>query len=219
MLKFELSRQQNKPIKLLCLGAHCDDIEIGCGGTLLALLEKTLNTQLYWVVLSSDPLREREAMKSAKHFLKHSGSHTMHIEKFRNGYFPFEGKKMKGYFERLKKEVFPDLIFTHYRMDLHQDHRMVSDLTWNTFRDNFILEYEIPKYDGDFGSPNLYVPLEPPICERKVKHIISAFRSQRSKHWFTQDLLRSVMRIRGMECASLYAEGFYCRKMTIDMGG
>lgn len=219
MLGLKLNIIKDQCIKILCLGAHCDDIEIGCGGTLLNILEKYENAEVHWVVFSSDTEREREARSSANIFLQRAGSKSVQFEKFRNGYFPHIGEKIKNYFEVLKENVSPDLIFSHYRKDLHQDHRVISELTWNTFRDHVIFEYEIPKYDGDFNVPNFYVPLGDPVCEYKVKTIIESFRSQVSKHWFTEDLLLSVLRIRGMECASSskYAEAFYCRKVILNL--
>jgi LmbE family N-acetylglucosaminyl deacetylase len=206
-----------KGIKILCLGAHCDDIEIGCGGTLLRILKKFKNTCVYWVVFSSDARREKEAMSSADIFMKQAGSKTIKIEKFPNGFFPYIGGEIKDYFEELKEKFSPDLIFTHYSRDLHQDHRTISELTWNTFRNHLILEYEIPKYDGDFGAPNFYVPLESSICQYKIKSILTYFKTQNDKHWFTEDLFLSILRIRGMECVSptKYAEAFYCRKIVI----
>jgi LmbE family N-acetylglucosaminyl deacetylase len=205
----------NQGIKILCLGSHCDDIEIGCGGTLLSILQKSKNAEVYWIVFSSDSRREKEARSSANKFLECSGSKTIKIEKFRDGFFPYIGLKIKDCFEGIKQEISPDVIFTHYRMDLHQDHRTISELTWNTFRNNLILEYEIPKYDGDFGTPNFFVPLEASICHRKVNNVLSCFKTQGEKSWFTEDLLYSILRIRGMECVSTtnYAEAFYCRKV------
>ncbi len=209
----------HRGMKILCLGSHCDDIEIGCGGTLLSILKKFKDTSVYWVIFSSDALREKEARSSADIFLKQAGSKTIKIEKFRNGFFPYNGGEIKDYFEDLKEKFIPDLIFTHYRKDLHQDHRTISELTWNTFRNHFILEYEIPKYDGDFGSPNLFVNLEPSICNCKINVILDSYKTQREKHWFTEELLLALLRIRGMECASStsYAEGFYSRKSLISL--
>lgn len=213
MLGIKLNK--NHGVKILCLGAHCDDIEIGCGGTLLSMLQKFNNAEVYWVVFSSDSRREEEARSSANIFLENTINKKINIEKFKNGYFPYIGTKIKDYFEKIKEQFSPDIIITHYHKDLHQDHRMVSELTWNTFRNHFILEYEIPKYDGDFGSPNFFVPLEYSVCQRKIKIILTSFRTQRDKHWMTKDLLLSILRIRGMECVSAtkYAEAFYCRKM------
>ena len=218
-MMFSIRVNKTHGIKILCLGAHSDDIEIGCGGTLLSLLEKYKGTEVLWVAFSSDPAREVEARSSANIFLKNAVMKMIEINKFRNGFFPYFGGEIKDFFELLKDRFSPDLIFTHYRMDLHQDHRTVSDLTWNTFRNHFILEYEIPKYDGDFGTPNFFVPLEPSICHHKIKSILESFRTQSEKHWFTEDLLMSIMRIRGMECASStkYAEAFYCRKNLLDL--
>jgi LmbE family N-acetylglucosaminyl deacetylase len=218
-VRFHQKNGQN--LKILCLGSHCDDIEIGCGGTLLSILDAYKNSEVFWVVFSSDPRREEEARASAKKFLKHAGNSTIMIEKFRNGYFPYIGGEIKDYFEALKDRISPDVILTHYRMDLHQDHRTISDLTWNTFRHHFILEYEIPKYDGDFGAPNFFVPLESSICRHKVKTILKTFRTQGDKHWFTEEILLSLLRIRGMECGSPtdYAEAFYCRKILFELSG
>jgi LmbE family N-acetylglucosaminyl deacetylase len=214
MLSLNISKQEG--LKVLCIGAHCDDIEIGCGGTVLHLLERMRNIEIYWVVLSSDPQREKEAKSSANLFLRRAGRKTVTIEKFRNGYFPYVGAEIKDYFEGLKGTFSPDLIFTHYRNDLHQDHRVVSELTWNTFRRHMILEYEIPKYDGDVGSPNFYVPLAASICGRKVRNVLRSFKTQADKHWLSSDLLYSMLRIRGMECVSTtrHAEAFYCRKIS-----
>ena len=210
----------NKPqgMKILCLGAHCDDIEIGCGGTVLTLLEKYVRSEVHWIVFSSDPRREKEARSSAGKFLGNSWRSRIKIEKFRNGYFPYIGGDIKDYFEKLKNRFMPDMIFTHYGKDLHQDHRIVSELTWNTFRNHLILEYEIPKYDADLGTPTLYVPLEHRVCKYKNETILSEFMTQGDKHWLTEDLLLSLLRIRGIECVSptKYAEAFYCRKMVLE---
>ncbi len=216
MMSFNFSMKRGQAPKILCLGAHSDDLEIGCGGTLLKLLKKHRNSEVHWVVFSSTPKRNKEAISSAHLFLEHAGNKTIRIETFRDGYFPYEGADIKNYFETLKKNYQPDVIFTHYRMDLHQDHRLISELTWNTYRNHHILEYEIPKYDGDFGVPNFYVPLDPSICSYKINSILTKFKSQNNKHWLTEELLLSIMRIRGMECVSstLYAEGFYCRKIV-----
>jgi LmbE family N-acetylglucosaminyl deacetylase len=213
MMGFKLDKNQG--IKILCLGSHCDDIEIGCGGTLLSILQKSKNVEVHWIVFSSDSRREKEARSSANIFLECAGSKTIKIEKFRNGFFPYTGGEIKDYFEGMKQGFSPDVIFTHYRMDLHQDHRTISELTWNTFRNHLILEYEIPKYDGDFGTPNFFVPLEFPICQRKISNVLNYFKTQGDKHWLTEDLLYSILRIRGMECVSAtkYAEAFYCRKI------
>jgi len=205
------------PLQVLCLGAHSDDIEIGCGGTILNLLAGGTEVECHWVVLSSDAEREKEARASAAEFLKGARRSEVTVQRFRNGYFPFVGDAIKDYFEELKKKLSPDLIFTHYRDDRHQDHRVVSDLTWNTFRNHVILEYEIPKYDGDLGSPNLFVPLGGAECREKIRILRASFTSQRDKHWFDEDTFRALMRLRGMEsCApSFHAEAFYARKIVL----
>src|ERR1700694_5217070 len=164
MLPLNLPEDPTSPLKILCLGAHSDDIEIGCGGTILQLLSLYPNLDVVWVVFSSGSDRKREARTSADLFLKQARRQNVIIKNFRDGFFPYEGMKIKEFFEAIKKNVDPDIIFTHYRNDRHQDHRTISDLTWNTWRRHLILEYEVPKYDGDLGSPNCFVPLTKQIC-------------------------------------------------------
>ena len=200
------------------MGAHSDDIEIGCGGTILKLLEST-NVNLTWVVFCAHGEREVEAQISAKIIAKNAESLALHFKKFRDGYLPYSGHELKDFFEELKTNIStPDIIFTHYRKDLHQDHRLISDLTWNTFRNHFILEYEIAKYDADLGSPNLFTHLPEIIYEKKVQIIYDNFTSQRKKEWFTKDTFLSLMRIRGIESnsPSKYAEAFYSRKIVLN---
>jgi LmbE family N-acetylglucosaminyl deacetylase len=201
--------------RVLCLGAHSDDIEIGCGGTLLHLIRERKNLEVTWIVLSGRGARGREARVSAKTFLKGARS-TIIVKPFRDGYFPFQGAHIKDYFEEIKSAVKPDLIFTHYRDDRHQDHRLVSDLTWNTFRHHLILEYEIPKYDGDLGVPNFFVRLDDDTCRTKANLLCRFFATQANKHWFTAETFLSLSRLRGIECASptSHAEAFYCRKLV-----
>jgi LmbE family N-acetylglucosaminyl deacetylase len=205
------------PRHVLCLGAHCDDIEIGCGGTLLKILRRRGAPAVTWVVFASDARRRGEALASARTILRGVKKKTIVIKDFPDGFLPYAGGDVKMFFEELKRTVSPDLIFTHYREDLHQDHRLISDLTWNTFRDHWILEYEVPKFDGDFGAPNLFVHLDEDLCRRKVRHLLKAFGSQRGRRWFTEDLFRSVLRLRGMEsnAPDSYAEAFYCRKLVL----
>jgi LmbE family N-acetylglucosaminyl deacetylase len=214
MLKLNFNKGNNSDYKILCLGSHCDDIEIGCGGTILRLMESLRNSRVYWIVFSSNPQRAQEASKSADLFLKGATERNIVIKDFRDGFFPFVGKEIKEYFEQLKQEFSPDLIFTHYRNDLHQDHRFISELTWNTFRNHFILEYEVIKYDGDLGSPNFFVHLDESTCYRKIEYLLKSFKTQQVKHWFTEDTFLSLLRIRGIEshAPSKYAEAFYCRK-------
>jgi LmbE family N-acetylglucosaminyl deacetylase len=218
MLNLKLEKSKTNDMKILCLGAHSDDIEIGCGGTILQLLKKKNNIYVYWVVFSANEKRKKEALASAKTFLKNARSKTVVINDFRDGYFPYIGAEIKDYFEALKKSYSPDLIFTPCRNDLHQDHRLISELTWNTFRDHLILEYEIAKYDGDLGSPNIFVSLDEKICQKKCIHIMDAFKSQSTNHWFAEETFTSLMRIRGIESnsPSKYAEGFYGRKIVLE---
>lgn len=215
MIPFSLSN--GGPLRLLCLGAHCDDIEIGCGGTVLKLAASGRQLEVWWIVFSSDERRKQEALESADAFLENVFKRNVMIHRLRDGFFPYVGAELKECFEQIKTEVSPDLILTHYRHDLHQDHRLVSELTWNTFRNQLILEYEIPKYDGDFGSPNVFVPLDESICRRKIDTLLRVFISQNERNWFSGELFSSILRIRGMEAnaCSGYAEGFYCRKANL----
>jgi LmbE family N-acetylglucosaminyl deacetylase len=217
MIGVRLDKTDPSPYKILCLGAHCDDIEIGCGGTILKLINTYQNVHVYWLVFSSSAQRKLEAEQSAAYFLKDAQAQTIVIHQFRDGFLPFHGIEVKEAFEQLKREFSPDLILTHYRDDRHQDHRLVSDLTWNTFRNHLILEYEIPKYDGDLGIPNCFVPLDESFCLRKIQYLMDAFQTQANKHWFTEETFRSLMRLRGMECnsPSQYAEAFYGRKLVL----
>jgi LmbE family N-acetylglucosaminyl deacetylase len=217
MLKAQLPKTAGSNYRILCLGSHCDDIEIGCGGTILHLLAEHSNATVFWVVLSSTEARADEAQLSAAAFLEKAGCKEVMIKTFKDGFLPYQGAEVKSFFEELKQKISPDLIFTHYRHDLHQDHRLACELTWNTWRDHLILEYEIPKYDGDFGTPNCFVELKESLCRDKVRAIVSSFASQREKHWFSEDIFLAVLRLRGMECRSAtgYAEAFYSRKLVL----
>lgn len=205
-------------LKVLCLGAHSDDIEIGCGGTILTLLEKCPAVSVSWIVFSSDEQRAEEARSSAEMFLKSAQSKHVLIKNFRDSFFPYVGGVIKECFEQVKQECSPDIIFTHYRDDLHQDHRLISELTWNTFRNHMVLEYEVPKYDGDLGNPNCFVHLEERICEQKIRFFLDRFNSQNSKLWCNHETFISLLRLRGMECNAAYAEAFYCRKVMLEFG-
>jgi LmbE family N-acetylglucosaminyl deacetylase len=215
VLDIGLARKEGAPLNLLCIGAHSDDIEIGCGGTLLRLLEEIPQIHVHWVVLGASGPRKTEALASANVFLADARSKEIVITEFRDGFFPHEGPAIKEAFEQLKGDCAPDVILTHYRNDLHQDHRVVSELTWNTFRDHLILEYEIIKYDGDLGTPNCFVQLKESTCQRKVRNLMECFGSQRSKRWFTEDTFFAMLRLRGVECNAeeRYAEAFYARKL------
>lgn len=209
--------QRGKSLKVLCLGAHSDDIEIGCGGTVLKLIKGHQHVAFDWVVLSADEKRRKEAEISAAAFLAGAGQMKVVVKTFRDGFFPYVGGEIKEYFEELKRTIDPDVIFTHNQSDLHQDHRLVSELTWNTFRDHLILEYEIPKYDGDLGAPNVFVPLNETVCGTKIRLILKYFKSQAGNRWFTEDTFRAIMRLRGIEsnAPAGYAEAFYNRKLVI----
>jgi LmbE family N-acetylglucosaminyl deacetylase len=217
MVPLSIGRRDAHASRVLAIGAHPDDIEIGCGGTLLKLIERRAVSEVCWVVLSGDAERADEARQSANALLDGVSSSEVILRDFPDGFFPYEGQRIKDFFEELKAELSPDLVFTHQRGDLHQDHRISCELTWNTFRDHLILEYEVPKYDGDMSAPNAFVPLDERIRARKIEHLMNHFASQRSKHWFHEDLFSSVLRLRGMECNSptAYAEAFFCRKAVL----
>jgi LmbE family N-acetylglucosaminyl deacetylase len=201
--------------RILCLGAHADDIEIGAGGTILRLLREHPGASVHWVVFSADGPRRIEAEQSAGRFLEQAGARKVLTLGFRDGFFPHYGEAIKEAFEAMKTEVDPDLILTHAHDDAHQDHRLISALTWNTFRRHSILEFEIPKYDGDLGRPNVFVPLAPETCQLKIDHLMAAFPSQAGKHWFTDETFRAILRLRGIESGSHYAEAFFGRKLLL----
>lgn len=217
MLGLLLGRPAAEPVRVLAIGAHPDDIEIGCGGTMLRLLEQGAISEVCWVVLSGTPERAAEARASAEALLDGVAQRRVVIGDFADGFFPYDGREIKAFFEELKRDFAPDVVFTHQRSDLHQDHRVTCELTWNTFRNHLILEYEVPKYDGDMGAPNLFVPLGEDLCRQKIAHLMTAFPSQVPKRWFKEDLFSGLLRLRGMECnsATSYAEAFYCRKAVL----
>ena len=213
MIELEIGTGRN----LLVLGAHCDDIEIGVGGTILRLAAEGRLASVTWAVMTSTPERAAEARSSAAAFLDGIAETRVEVASFRDGFLPYEGAEVKEHFEWLKGEVRPDLVLTHRRADVHQDHRLVAELTWNTWRDHLVLEYEIPKYEGDLGAPNLFVPLDGEICERKVELLHKHFPSQTGRRWFSADTFMSVLRLRGLECNSPsdHAEGLYVRKAIV----
>jgi LmbE family N-acetylglucosaminyl deacetylase len=203
--------------RVLALGSHSDDIEIGCGATVLALTRARPDVEVTWVVLGADGERANEARASAARFLNTAGRADVQVHGFRDGFLPYVGGDVKDVFESLKAEVDPQLVLTHARHDLHQDHRLVCELTWNTFRDHLILEYEVPKYDGDLGTPNVFVPITRELAEEKARLLLGAFPTQSGKHWFEAEVFLGLMRLRGMEsrAPSGYAEAFTSRKLSI----
>src|SRR5215470_3533561 len=207
---------RSTPRNILCLGSHSDDIEVGCGGTILRLAKEYPKAIFHWVVFSAIGSRAAEARQGASAFVPTGSLKGPFLREFQDGFMPFAGAQIKTVFEELKS-VCPDVIFTHQRNDAHQDHHLLAELTWNTFRNHFILEYEIPKYDGDMGHPSVFVPLEKELCEKKVALLMETFQSQRSKAWFQSNTFFSLLRLRGMECNSPsgYAEAFYCRKLVL----
>jgi LmbE family N-acetylglucosaminyl deacetylase len=217
VLKLGLGAPAHGGYEILCIGAHSDDIEIGCGGTLFRLLRELPVARLTWVVLSGNDARAEEARQGARPFLALAREGRLVLKSFRDGFFPYTAVPIKEFFEELKREVRPDLVLTHYREDRHQDHRLVSDLTYNSFRDHLVLEYEIPKFDGDLGRPNTYVALDQETCKAKVTHLLAAFGTQRDKRWFSEDTFRAMLRLRGIEAGSPsgFAEAFHGRKIVL----
>jgi LmbE family N-acetylglucosaminyl deacetylase len=218
MQSIEIGRRGSarQRLRILAIGAHCDDIDLGCGGTTLALLERS-RADVTWVVFGSNPVRAREFKASARRFLRRAHSANVIVHNFRDGFFPAQYASIKEAFESLKSGPTPDLIFSHHRSDLHQDHRLVAELTWNTFRDHLILEYEIAKYEGGLTTPSAYVSLSRTQVERKVKILWDCYRTQHVKRWFTADTFRGLMRLRGIESggASGWAEGFHVSKILL----
>lgn len=205
------------PLQILCLGAHSDDIEIGCGGTLLRLLEERPGSGVDWVVFSASPERELEARASAGEFLASAARANVVVKNFRESYFPYIAPDIKDFFEELKRTTRPDLVLSHHRHDVHQDHRTLAELTWNTFRAHLVLEYEIPKYEGDLGTPNFFVPLARRFADRKVELLLKHFQSQAQRSWFRPDTFHGLMSVRGIECAApeSRAEAFHARKLVL----
>jgi LmbE family N-acetylglucosaminyl deacetylase len=216
MLQLELALR-HAPLRLLCLGAHGDDIEIGCGGSILRLIAEHPGISVRWIVFSGNEQRRREATGSARHFLASVADASINVFGFRDGFFPSQHAEIKESFERLKRDYDPSLILTHYRDDLHQDHRVISELTYNTFRDHLVWEYEVMKYEGDLGNPNLFLPLGAEQARRKVAALFEHFPSQRTRRWFSADYFMAMMRLRGMGChaAEGLAEAFYVRKAVL----
>jgi LmbE family N-acetylglucosaminyl deacetylase len=217
VLGLSLARDPRRPLRVLAVGAHPDDIEIGCGGTILRLVAEHPGLSVHWLVLSGLGQRAEEAADSAAAFAEGAGRVRVAVEGFRDGFFPYEGAAVKERFERLKDEVDPDLILTHRLEDRHQDHRLVAELTWNTFRRHLVWEFEIPKYEGDLGQPNLYVPLEPEVGQRKVELLRKCFPSQAGRSWFSDDTFWALLRLRGVEAGgpARFAEAFCARKLVV----
>jgi len=217
MIRLSLNGASQDNLRILCLGSHADDIEIGCGGTILRLAEQYPSSTFHWVVFSVAGVRAAEAKHAANLFVSRDRLKGPVLKTFPDGFLPYVAADVKAFFEELKQTISPDLVFTHHCKDAHQDHRLLAELTWNTFRNHLILEYEIPKYDGDLGQPSVFVPLEKELCRKKVDYIVDAFPSQREKRWFEHETFFSLMRLRGMECQapSGYAEAFFCRKLVL----
>ena len=209
--------QPGKPLSVLCLGAHSDDIEIGAGATILQWITSGVELHLHWCVFSAIGPRRAEAEGSAKAFAEGAASLTLELGEAKDSYFPYQGAEVKSWLEGVKKQVSPDLVFTHLREDAHQDHRVVSQLTWNAFRDHLILEYEIPKWDGDLGRPNCYMPVSEAALGKKTELLEEHFGTQRSKDWFDADTFRGLARVRGIECRARerFAEAFVMRKACL----
>jgi len=216
MLRLIPEVRRGQPLRLLCIGAHSDDLEIGCGGTILTWLASMPAVEVTWVVLCAEGIRAAEARRSARALLARAAARKVIIANFRDCFLQSQYADVKGYFEHLKKEVDPDVILTHWLQDRHQDHRLAAELTWNTWRNHLVLEYEIPKYEGDLTTPNVYVPISTSLAHRKIRHLHRCFSSQRSKDWFAADTFLGLMRLRGLESRSRsgFAEAFHARKLV-----
>ena len=212
MLRLALPQE---PLRLLCLGAHADDIEIGCGGTLLRMLAEHPKSRVDWVVFSGEGARQAEAEASARDFLEGAGDRSVRVLGFRDGFFPWQGTEIKETFERLKAELDPTVVLTHWKADAHQDHRTLAELTWNTWRRHLVLEYEIPKMEGDIGNPGLFVPLDEGVVRHKIDLLMRHFGSQRSKSWFSEETFRALLRLRGINAGTDWAEAFHCRRLVV----
>lgn len=212
-----LSLGMNGPLRILCLGAHCDDIEIGCGATLMHLANHAHDVAVRWAVFSGNDIRHEEARASAAEFLQGVPDRAIDLKNFRESFFPTQRGEIKEEFERLRARFDPNIVFTHFKNDDHQDHRLIAELTWNTFRDHLILEYEIPKFEDDLGKPNVFFPVERETVVRKVEALRRHYRSQRQRSWFTDDTFMGLMRIRGVNAnaPSGFAEAFHCRKLLV----
>jgi LmbE family N-acetylglucosaminyl deacetylase len=219
MITLSLDAGAREGLRVLCLGAHSDDVEIGCGGTILSLLRQRQDVEVHWTVFSAAGGRAEEARASAADFLQGAARTEVEVLGFRDGFFPYQGAEIKEYFESLKARFSPDIVFTHRGGDRHQDHRLLAELVWNTFRSHMVLEYEIPKYDADLAQPNVFVPIDADGRGRKVELLMEHFGSQRSKGWFSPETFDGLMRLRGVECASPtgYAEAFHARKLTLQL--
>ena len=217
MLPLQFPGAIGRPLRVLCLGAHSDDLEIGCGGTVLHLLRRYPGLTCTWVVFSGEGQRRHEAEAGAAAFLAGAGATRVSVLRFRDGFFPEQWGRIKEAVEELKAQEPPDVILTHHRYDRHQDHRILADLTWNAWRNHLILEYEIPKYEGDLGHPNLYVPVDHEVADLKVENLMHLFETQRSRSWFDRETFLGLLRLRGVECASPsgYAEAFHAAKLTL----
>ncbi len=216
MLRLAPEVRRGQPFRLLCIGAHSDDLEIGCAGTVLTWLASMPAVEVTWVVLSAEGIRSSEANRSARALLARAARRKVFIANFRDCFLQSQYTDVKDYFEHLKKEVDPDVVMTHWLQDRHQDHRLTAELTWNTWRNHLVLEYEIPKYEGDLANPNVYVPISTSLARRKVSHLNRCFSSQRGKEWFTGDTFLGLMRLRGLESRSQsgFAEAFHARKLV-----
>lgn len=216
MLPFALTPPRGRALRVLCLGAHADDIEIGCGGTLLQLVRQ--GAEVHWAVFSGNAARQEEARQSARRFLGRSGLRRLMLMEFRDGFFPAQFAEIKEAGEEIAAQIRPDLVLTHFRHDRHQDHRILSDLAWNTFRRQVVLEYEVAKWDGDLSQPNAFVPLSHAMARRKVQYLMEIFATQRARDWFDEETFFGLLRLRGVECRaqSGWAEGFYARKALLD---
>lgn len=206
----------DRALRVVALGAHADDIEIGAGGLIQRLVADTPSLSIRWLVASATPERRREAEKASSRLVGSVSDCTLDIGDLRDGFLPFLGPAPKEWLIR-HAGFEPDIVICPRGEDLHQDHRLVGQLAWQVFRSSLIFEYEIPKYEGDLGRPNVYVVLDRATAERKVATILEAFPSQRSRRWFEPETFWALLRLRGIEAASPtgFAEAFHASKIVL----
>lgn len=213
-----LAWQADRALQIVCIGAHCDDIEIGCGGSLVALSQAYPLSHFHCWVFSGNAARAAESRACLTQLLD-AERFTLQVFDHRDGYFPAQWAQVKERLATLSQTINADLVFTHTARESHQDHRVLAELTWNHFRRHTVLEYEIAKYEGDLGRANFYIPLSTEQFEAKLSALLSAFPSQASKGWFTRNTFEAIARLRGVEshATSGYAEAFRARKSVLDL--
>jgi len=214
VLPLQLETPAGRPLSILAIGAHPDDIEIGAGGTLLSLAAACPGLQARYLVLTGTAERHEEARSAASAFLPATDVH-IDLHELPEGRFPAVWARVKDALEDVARSCSPDLILAPSRADAHQDHRTIGEIVPTVFRDQLYLGYEIPKWDGDLSQPSMYLPLSADVARRKVELLHKCFPSQRVRDWWDDEVFLGMARLRGMECRAPYAEAFTCTKSAI----